>query len=286
MSLKKFLATVVLGGVLGSSIYAADNPKAGSNLKDDKKIVLVGKEAAFQSTIQRFYEELKAEMNKQPAKKPESAKKAAHNPGEPEKIEKVVLGLVNSQLKDDENKVAAGVNANAVINNGKLEDMVVSGHAGRASVAMSYNVRSGNSITNLSYADKKGSRVDVTLRNHKDPLVKAYVRLSKAISSGFVYDFRTNYSSANVAVNYRRMSGSANYENINSQERTTARISYAPPIKPFKSVSVARVEFNGVECYDFNALSRIGIADVGFGAKKIEGERIVPSVFIKVEYKK
>ncbi len=285
--MKKFLATAfVLGGVaIGSSIYAADIPKANPRPQDEKKIVEVTKEAALQSTIQKFYEKLKSEMNKQPPKKQDSVKKSADNPIEPEKMGRVALGVIHSQLKDDENKVAASVNANVVVNNGKLENMVVSGHAGLADIAMNYDVRTGNSTANFS-VNKKGSRVDLTLRNYKDPIVRAQVRVSKNVSSGFTYDSLTNYSSANISVNYKRVSGSVNHENISNQGRTTAMIRYSPNFKPIKFVSLTHVEYNGVNYYAFDALSRLGGFDFGVSARKIGDGKVRPSFVVSFKYSK
>lgn len=278
--MKKFLATVVLGGVIGSGIYAADIPKANPRPQDEKKIVLVEKEAALQSTIQRFYEELKAEMNKQPAKKQEAVKKNAPNPMEPEKMGRVALGVINSKLKDDENKVAASVNANVVFNDGRLENMVVSGHAGLADVALNYDIRTGNSTANFS-VNKKGSRVDLTLRNYKDPLVRAQFRVSKNVSSGFTYDSLTNYSSANISVNYKRVSGSVNHENISNQGRTTATIRYSPPFKPIKFISLTHVDYNGVRYYALDIFSKLKDFDIGLNARKIGPGKAVPSFMVK-----
>jgi hypothetical protein len=279
--MKKILATVcVLGGVIGSSIYAADIPKANPYPQDEKKIVLAEKEAAFQSTVQKLYEELKAEMNKQPAKKQDPVKKPASNPHEPEQAGKMTLGVINGKLKDDEDKVAASVNANVVVNNGRLENMVFSGHAGLAGIAMSFDVRTGNNTTNLSYDDKKGRRFDVTLRNYKDPIVRAQLKVSKNVTSGFAYDSLTNYSSAYFSVNHGRMNGSFSYENINRNDRTTMRVSYTPPVEPFKSVSVGRTEFNGVEIYDLNALGKIGDIDFGVSAQKVGDSRIIPRLTV------
>jgi hypothetical protein len=280
--MKKFLATAfVLGGVaIGSSIYAADTPKANPHPQDEKKIVLVEKEAALQSTIQRFYEELKSEMNKNPAKKQDSTKNSAGSFQEPEKMGRVALGVINGKLKDDENKVAASVNANVVFNNGRLENMVVSGHAGLADIAMNYDVRSGNTTTNLS-ANNKGNRVDVTLRNYKDPIIRAQFKVSNNVSSGFVYDSKTNYSSVNFAVNYNRMNGSVSYENINNAPRTTTSIRYSPNFKPIKFVSLTHVEYNGVNYYAFDIFSKLKDFDIGFNARKIGPGKSVPSFMIR-----
>jgi len=274
--MKKFLATAfVLGGVaIGSSIYAADIPRANPHPQDEKKIVLTEKEAALQSTIQRFYEELKSEMSKQTAKKQDVVKKPINNPNEPEKMGKMVLGVINSQLKDDENKVAAAVNANVVVNNGRLENMVVTGHAGLADVTMNFDVRSGNSITNFS-VNKKGSRVGLTLRNYKDPIVRAQLKVSKNVGSGFTYDSLTHYSSANVAVNYKRISGSVNYENINNMGRTSAMIRYSPPIKPIKFFSFSHVNFNGINYNVLEAFGKLKDFDIGVSARKVGQGKVI-----------
>jgi hypothetical protein len=274
--MKKFLATVcVLGGVIGSSIYASEIPKANPYPQEEKKIVLSEKEAALQSTIQKLYEQLKSEMNKQPAKKQEPLKKPATNPHEPEQTGRMALGLINGKLKDDEDKVAASVNANVVVNNGRLENMVVSGHAGLTGVAMSFDVRTGNSTTNLSFDDKKGRRVDVTLRNYKDPVLRAQLKVSNNISSGFTYDSLTNYSSANVTVNYKRIVGNISYENAHNMAKTSTMIRYSPPIKPIKFVSFSRVNFNGINYNVLDAFGNLKDFDIGISARKSGPGKVV-----------
>jgi hypothetical protein len=289
--MKKTLATVlvyVLGGVLGSSIYAADIPKPKNYVNEEKKIAVVDREAAFQTVMQQFYSELKAEMSRQSSKKQEGASKPAPNPQSPEKMGKLVLGLINGKLKDDEDKVAASVNANAVINNGRLENMVVSGSAGSASAVVNFDARTGRSTTNLSYADKKGSRVDVTLRDCKDPVVRLTTPLKfiKGVNFAGIFDSMTGYASANVSANYKRINASVNYENINNLGRTTASFRYSPPFKPIKFVSLTHVVYDGIKYYAFDALSRLGGFDFGVSARKIGNGKVRPSFVIRFEYKK
>lgn len=271
--MKKAIATVlVLGGIgLGSNIFASDDIKNAVPKTDEKKVHDTEREAALQSTIQKFYDELKSEMNKQPAKKQDPVKKSAINPHEPEQMGKMVLGVINSQLKDDENKVAASVNAKVVVNNGQLENMVVSGQAGLVGIAMNYDVRSGQSTTNLSYADKKGSRVDVTLRDYKDPVVRITVPLKfiKGVNFVGVYDSKTDYTSANIGVNHKGMSANVCYEIISDQARTTMRIGYSPDFKfPVKG-SITRITFGNQEYYSFDGQSRLGPVDVLVSARKV-----------------
>jgi hypothetical protein len=270
--MKKSIATVlVLGGMsLGSNIFASDAIKNATPRIDEKKVHDTEREAALQSTIQRFYDELKSEMNKQPTKKQDPIKKSANNPNEPEQMGRMALGVINGQLKDDENKVAASVNAKVVVNNGQLENMVVSAHAGSANVAMSIDAKTGRSTTNLSYADKKGSRVDVTLRDYKDPVVRITVPLKfiKGVNFAGVYDSKTDYTSANIGVNHKGMSANVCYEIISDQARTTMRIGYSPNFKfPVKG-SITRTTYRNQEYYSIDGQSKLGPVDVLVSARK------------------
>lgn len=271
--MNKGIATVlVLGGIsLGSSVYAADDYQ----------------KAAFENTIQQLCQELKSEMDKQPAKKNETDKKLVHNPYHPEQAGKISLKLISSQLKGEDDKVAAGVNANVVINGGRLENMVVSGHAGLASVAMSIDARTGHSTTNLSYDDKKGSRADVTLRDGKDPAVSVATPLKfiKGLNFTGKFDSMNGYASARLSVNHDRVSGSVSYENINNKARTTATASYKLPIKHNTSVSLTRVDYDGLWSLSADVVSRIKGVNIGVSARRDIGGRITPYAVVSGNFK-
>jgi hypothetical protein len=273
MSLKKFLATVVLGGVLlGPNLYAADNSKKTIPPKDEKQIVETDRktrDAAFKSSLDQFYERLREDMNRHPISKPSPAAKPIDDPYNPKKMGRVVLGVINSQLRTDDDKVSASMNANLAVNNGRLESMVVSGHARLVDAVVSYDFRNRQSTATFS-ANNKGNRLDFTLRDGKDPLVRALLRVSKEINSVFVFDSRTNYAAVNVAFNHRRIGASVGYENIDDVVRLTTNLSYSPPKSlGIKIISFSHVNFNGVDHYFLNALSRLKPFDIGISARKI-----------------
>jgi hypothetical protein len=269
--MKKAIATVlVFGGIgLGSNIFASDAIKQATPRVEDKKILDTDKEAALRSALQQFYHQLQAEASKKPVAKQASTIKSPNNVDNPDLMGRMNWGIINHQVKDEDG-LDANIKAGLVVNNGKLENIVVSGQAGLAGIAMNYDVRSGQSTTNLSYADKKGSRVDVTLRDYKDPVVRITVPLKfiKGVNFAGVYDSKTDYASANIGVNHKGMSANVCYEIISDQARTTMRIGYSPDFKfPVKG-SITRITFGNQEYYSFDGQSRLGPVDLLVSARK------------------
>ncbi len=268
--MKKAIATVlVLGGMsLGSNIFASDAIKQATPRIDEKKVLYTDKEAAFRQALEQFYRQLQAEASKKPVAKQASTIKSPNNVDGPDLMARMNWDIINHQVKDEDG-LDANIKAGLVVNNGRLENMVVSAHAGSANVAMSIDAKTGHSTTNLSYADKKGSRVDVTLRDCKDPVIRAQLKFIKGVNFIGIHDSKTDYTSANIGVNHKGMSANVCYEIISDQARTTMRIGYSPNFKfPVKGF-ITRTTYRNQEYYSIDGQSKLGPVDLLVSARKI-----------------
>jgi hypothetical protein len=279
------LTALVLGGVaLGPGLLSAGSSRQTTPEKEGKKIVYVDKEAALRKSVEYLNAQIRMGAGNSPLKKRDETSIKSILLGDPGFWEKLTLNLSHNLKLQSENKVAAKVNANMVLDgSGRIDNLAVSGETGLARVVMNYDVKNKCSTTQLSVG-KKETRVDVVLRDYKDPLIRSQIRLIKGLRIGSVYDKKTGYASANMNVNYRNIGVSFNKEQIARAGRTTMQVNYALPTHqnlPVKGISFTRVKYNKITHHSIQTIGKLGPFDLVLSAQKIGKQKYTPIFMIK-----
>jgi hypothetical protein len=279
------LTALVLGGVaLGSSLLGADNSQKATPEKEEKKIIYVDKEAALRKSVEYLNAQIRTGASNPSLKKRDEVKKKLGLLDDPNFLEKVTLNFSRELKLQSEDKVAAKVNANMALDGtGRIDNLAVSGETGLARIVMNYDARNKRSTTQLSVG-KNETRVDVTLRDYKNPLIKSQLKINKEVRVGAVYDPKIDYASANVNLNYKGASIVFNQEQIAKTGRTTMQVNYALPIRhdlPVKSISFTHVKYNNITHNSIQTLGKLGPFDLVLSAQKIGKGKYTPLFMVK-----
>lgn len=279
------LTALVLGGVaVGSSLLSADNSQKTTPEKEEKKIIYVDKEATFRKSIEYLNLQIRKGASKPSLKKRDEVKKKLGLLDDPNFLEKVTLNLSHELKLQSEDKVAAKVNANMVLDiSGRIDNLAVSGETGLARIMMNYDAKNRRSTTQLSVG-KNETRVDVTLRDYKNPLIRSQLKINKEVRIGAVYDPKIDYASANVNLNYKGASIMFNQEQIAKTGRTTMQVNYTLPTRhdlPVKSISFTHVKYNNITHHSIQTIGKLGPFDLVLSAQKIGKGKYTPLFMVK-----
>ena len=279
------LTALVLGGVtLGSSLLSADNSQKTTPEKEDKKIIYVDKEAALRKSIEYLNLQIRKGASNPSLKKRDGVKKKLGLLDDPNFLEKVTLNLSRELKLQSEDKVAAKVNANMALDGaGRIDNLAVSGESGLARIVMNYDAKNKRSTTQLSVG-RNETRVDVTLRDYKNPLIMSQLKINKEVRVGAVYDPKIDYASANVNLNYKGASIMFNQEQIAKAGRTTMQVNYALPTHhdlPVKSISFTHVKYNNITHHSIQTIGKLGPFDLVLSAQKFGKGKYTPLFMVK-----
>jgi len=282
--MKRVIATaLVLGGVaVGSGIYGAEPPKGRPVEKEKGKIVLTDNETALKSAVKSLNSRIRTEMSSASAKKEYEQRKLSSQFNDPRFMQRMNINVINQQLRNEDNKVTAGLNAGLTIGEtGHLEYIAITGKAGPATVRVDYDAKNKHSTTNFA-VDRKGYKGEVILRDGKDPVIKAQLKFIKAVDFSGVIDRKSNYSAGSVSVHVGDLHVNVLEELIQGASRTTTSLNYVPPA-PFnalkiKGLSFKHSRFKNLDQYCAQALSRLGPVDAVLSFEKNGKGKIIPMI--------